>query len=173
MSVTVEEREYARLLGYPWGTELEGDVHDRAEQAREWYAVHGKPRVYCVPTEEFYSAAAITAGREVDAEVERLWREERVDEAYFLDRYAAGIVETLARSLGSYRSPGTGGMPFEEQFNLFAQIASLKPEIEILSSGMLKPKNSLLALVTNDVRRHANVCAGCDMPGCTFRRRSA
>ena len=109
----------------------------------------------------------------MDAQVELLWFQDRVDEAYFLDRYAAAVVEAVARSLGSYRSPGTGGMPFEDQFTLFAQIAPLSPEMEILPSGMLKPKNSLLALITDDARRHENVCMGCDMPGCTFRRRSA
>ena len=168
MIVTVEEREYARLLGYPWGTELEGDIRDRAVLAEQWYAENGNPRVYCVPT-----VAAITAGREVDAEVDRLWREDRVDEAYFLDRYAAAVVEKLARDLGLYRSPGTAGMPFEEQWSLFAQIAPLKPEIEILSSGMLKPKNSLLALVSRNVAQHENPCTGCDLAGCSFRRRSA
>jgi hypothetical protein len=172
MIVTVEEREYARLLGYPWGTELEGAVRERAEQARQWYAENGKPRVYCVP-ENVHTVAAITAGREVDFEVERLWDLGLVDEAYFLDRYAAGVVEKLARELGSHRTPGTGGMPFEDQFTLFAQIAPLNPEMEILESGMLNPKNSLLALITDDARRHDNVCVGCDMPGCTFRRRSA
>ena len=48
MIVQVEEREYARLLGYPWGTLLEGDVRGRAQEAADWYAHHGNPRVYCV-----------------------------------------------------------------------------------------------------------------------------
>ena len=172
MIVTVEEREYARLLGYPWGMELDGEVRERAGQAAQWFAENGNPRVYCVP-ENNHIVTAITAGHEVDAEVERLWNLGLVDEEYFLDRYAAGVVEKLARDLGSYRSPGTGGMPFEEQFTLFAQIAPLNPEIEILPSGMLNPKNSLLAVVTDGERQHENVCTGCNMPGCTFRRRSA
>ena len=144
----VEEREYARLLGYPWGTSLEGDVRQLAVDAAEWYEQHAKPRVYCVsPADVAYTVTAITAGREVDAEVERLWNAGRVDEAYFLDRYAAAVVEKLASDLGPYQSPGTGKLPFDEQWKLFSYIAPLNPEIEMLPSGMLKPKNSLLAIV--------------------------
>jgi len=137
--IAVEEREYARLLGYPWGTSLEGDVLERAEQAAEWYELNAEPRVY-----RSNAIVAITAGHEVDEEVQRLWNLEHVDEAYFLDRYAAAIVEQLAAAFAPFESPGAGSMPFEEQFRLFACIEPLNPEIEILPSGMLSPKNSIL-----------------------------
>jgi hypothetical protein len=117
--------------------------------------------------------AAISAGPEVDTVVERLWGEGRVDEAYFLDRYAAGVVETLAAQLGAYESPGTGRIPFEEQWTLFSYIAPLNPDIKILPSGMLSPRNSLLAVVRADSRATSNPCTRCDLAGCTFRRRSA
>lgn len=174
----VAEREYARLLGYPWGTALEGAVRERAEQAADWYARYCRPRVYCAKLEGQSwiqtpaRVVAITAGIEVDEEVERLWSADRVDEAYFLDRYAAGVVEQLASELGDYRSPGTAGVPFEEQWTLFSHIASLKPEIEILSSGMLRPKNSLLTMVLEEGAHDPNPCMRCDLPGCRFRRRS-
>ena len=138
----VEEREYARLLGYPWGTLLEGDIRSRAEDAAAWYEHHCKPLVYCVE-----SVTAITAGAEVDREVAKLWDAGRVDEAYFLDRYAAAVVEKLAADLGPHQKPGTGDLPFEEQWKLFDVIKPLNPEIEMLPSGMLNPKNSLLAFV--------------------------
>jgi hypothetical protein len=253
MIVRVEEAEYARLLGYPWGTVLEGDVLERAEQAAEWYAHNCNPQVYCVtvaspvesegrkeseipllgkggvaaptkklprsdlsgrrrggsfnlhdnflnepprprpskePAENFIdgastpppprrgilsslliavqqiTVAAISAGLEVDIAVERLWGEDRVDEAYFLDRYAAGVVET-------YESPGTGRIPFEEQWTLFSYVAPLNPDIKILPSGMLSPRNSLLAVVRADSRATANPCTRCDLAGCSFRRRPA
>ena len=170
----VEEREYARLLGYPWGTSLEGDVRQLAVEAAEWYEQHARPRVYCVsPADAAYTVTAITAGREVDAEADRLWNAGRVDEAYFLDRYAAAVVEKLASDLGPYQSPGTGKLPFDEQWKLFSYIAPLSPEIEILPSGMLKPKNSLLALVPFDSKRIPNPCTRCDLVGCTFRRTTA
>src|SRR5690349_6015594 len=124
-AVIVEEREYARLLGYPWGTPLEGEVLERARTAAEWYEKHGKPRVYCVS-----DITGITAGHEVDREVERLWRCDAVDDAYFLDRYAAAVVENLAAGLGELASPGNGSVPFELQWQLYSRLASLNPEIE-------------------------------------------
>ncbi len=39
--------EYKRLLGLPRSRELEGDLLDRAQKAREWYANHGDPFVAC------------------------------------------------------------------------------------------------------------------------------
>jgi hypothetical protein len=164
----VQEREYARLLGYPWGTPLEGDVRTRALLAAEWYEAECKPRLYCRT-----NVAAITAGAEVDRRVDELWQAGRVDEAYFLDRYAAAVVETLAAGLGAYDSPGNGVVPFEEQWTLFETLAPLAPEIEILASGMLKPKNSLLAVIRERDEKLVNPCTRCALAGCTFRRKTA
>jgi hypothetical protein len=164
--------EYARLLGYPAGKPLEGDVLARAEEALDWYRRHGKPRVYTrVVGNE--TIAAITAGSEVEDEVAKLWEADRVDEAYFLDRLAAAVVEHLAASLGNGRSPGHRGFPLEEQPRLFAQLAPLAPEIEILPSGMLNPKNSILAVYDlSDQGAYISPCSRCDWR-CSFRRRAA
>jgi hypothetical protein len=164
----VHLHEYARLLGYPPGKPLEGDVLARANQAIDWYRFNGNPRVYTrvVGAESF---AAITAGSEVEEEVLRLWAEDRVDEAYFLDRLAATVVEQLALSLGSPRSPGHKGFPLEEQSRLYALLEP--PGIELLPSGMLNPKNSLLA-VYGQKSAAASPCMRCDWR-CEFRRRAA
>src|ERR1051326_1676037 len=106
----------------------------------------------------------------IEVQVQHLWGMGRVDEAYFLDRYAAGVVEKLAAELGTYRSSGMGGVPFEYQWTLFSYIAPLKPEIELLPSGMLKPKNSLLAFFSCESNTQSNPCHRCDLAGCTFRR---
>jgi len=160
--------EYARLLGYPAGKPLEGDVLARAEEALDWYRRNGKPRVVTrVVGEE--TLAAITAGVEVEDEVARLWAEERVDEAYFLDRLAAAVVEHLALSLGKPRSPGHKGFPFEEQFRLYSQLAPA--DIGILPSGMLSPKNSILA-VYGPSAGDGSPCSDCDWR-CSFRRKAA
>jgi hypothetical protein len=103
--------------------------------------------------------------------VERLWQDGRVDEAYFLDRYAAGVVERLAAELGACRSPGTGGIPMEEQHTLFSYLAPLKPDIEMFPSGMMSPRNSLLAQVFAFRGSTTNPCRTCDHPGCAFRRK--
>ncbi len=39
----VREHELLRLLSMPRGHALEGDLRDRAESARAWYAEHGRP----------------------------------------------------------------------------------------------------------------------------------
>jgi hypothetical protein len=171
----VEEREYARLLGYPWGTLLEGDVRSRAESAAAWFETSAKPRIYCqekVAGGVSGTITAVTAGREVDLEVARLWDAGHVDEAYFLDRYAAAVVEKMAADLGPYQSPGTGTIPFDMQWILFEYIKPLNPDIEMLPSGMLNPKNSLLAFVPFDAETTPNPCTRCDLRGCTFRRTS-
>jgi hypothetical protein len=164
----IELHEYARLLGYPAGKPLEGDVLARAEEALDWYRRQGKPRVYTrVVGNE--TIAAITAGPEVEAEVAKLWKADRVDEAYFLDRLAAAVVEHLAASLGNGRSPGHSGFPIEEQSKLYALV---EPEaIELLPSGMLRPVHSILA-VYGPEDWSVSPCARCDWR-CRFRRKAA
>ncbi|MGH9391305.1 MAG: hypothetical protein ACRD1Z_16985, partial [Vicinamibacteria bacterium] len=160
--------EYARLLGYPAGKPLEGDVLARAEEALDWYRRLGKPRVYTrVVGDE--TLAAITAGAEVEEEIAKLWEEDRVDEAYFLDRLAAAVVEHLAASLGNGRSPGHRGFPIEEQSKLYALVEPT--EIEILPSGMLRPLHSILA-VYGPQDASLSPCSRCSVR-CSFRRKAA
>lgn len=169
-----DEREYARLLGYPWGRLLEGDVRERAIEAAGWYREHGRPRSYvrelAAPDGERLAVAVVSAGPEVEREIDRRWAENRVDEAYFLDRYAAAVVERLARALGPHQSPGCGTLPFEHQQTLFAHVAAIADDVEMLPSGMLKPRHSLLALVKPGAVDHGIPCQQCDLDGCGFRR---
>ncbi len=153
--------EYARLLGYPPGKPLEGDVLAVAVEAIAWYREHGRPREM-----RRGHVAAFTAGPEVQARVAELWKQERVDEAYFLDRLAAGIVEPMARATGHY-SPGYKDFPIEAQAELMAILGPEAP-VELLPSGMLKPVNSLLAVITLE-RTSPTLCSDCDYR-CTFRR---
>ena len=169
----IDEREYARLLGYPPGRALEGEVRRLADEAIHWYANNGAPRAtFC--SAEGGVAAGFTAGAEVDDRVAELWQEGRVDEAYFLDRLAAAVVEALAaetgRELGAvHRSPGTTGYPIEEQWTLMRALEPLAPAIELLPSGALRPKHSLVALyVPGDATSVS--CGRCDLRGCDFRR---
>ena len=149
--------EYARLLGYPPGKPLSGAVAERAEQASAWYERYGHPRVFIRD-----SVAVITAGVEVEDEIARRWKAGRVDEAYFLDRLAAGVVEHLVRSIGV--SPGAKGWAIERHFELMKILGPEAP-VELLPSGMLKPVHSLLAVVTGD----STTCSKCDVR-CDFRR---
>jgi hypothetical protein len=115
----VDPAEYARLLGWPRGRALSGELAARAEKARSWYAVHGRPFVaarrlaregihgFSCPSfrrrldvggAHALLALAASAGPEVDAEVDRRWAEGRPDEAFFLDRFAAAVAEHLVRA---------------------------------------------------------------------------
>jgi hypothetical protein len=41
----VHDAEFRRLLGIPRGREVAGEIHQRADLARRWYAEHGRPFV--------------------------------------------------------------------------------------------------------------------------------
>lgn len=138
-------------------------------------------------------ALAVTAGPEVDEESQRLWQDERPDEGYFLDRFGAALAEHMVRwasvwvcrasepggeTVLAHLSPGCGDWDFAEQAKLMRLIADgtgdgLGP-LRMLSSGMLTPKNSLLAL-RGLTRRPAapspsDACRACDLSPCSFRR---
>jgi hypothetical protein len=139
---------------------------------------------------------AVTAGAEVDRETDRCWAEGRPDEAYFLDRFAAAVVEESMRRAFAWLcraaspggetalphlSPGCGGWGLEAQHTLWNWLAgqgeatALAP-FEMLDSGMLRPRLSLLAVI--GLARHrstgdgeaAEACRSCDLSSCAFRR---
>src|SRR5690349_13474072 len=113
--VNVQAAEYLRLLGYPRGFVLEGRALELAEEAREWFARHGRPWVYARSVDSvgvqgdsvtiddatfhgrrlpavFESAGAdrafivaVTAGPELEEEAQARWREGKPDEYFFLE----------------------------------------------------------------------------------------
>ena len=44
--VDVHPAEYTRLLGYPRGWTLDGRARELGDEARDWYARHGRPWTY-------------------------------------------------------------------------------------------------------------------------------
>jgi len=168
----IEEREYARLLGYPWGTLLEGDVRGRAAEAAAWYERYGKPRVLLRRTTGRDSNGNHRRRRS-RREVAKLWKADRVDEAYSSIATLPLSWKNWRPTLGPIKAPGQGRFHLKRQWTLFSYIQHLNPEIEMLPSGMLNPKNSLLAIVPFDAETTPNPCTRCDLPGCTFRRKSA
>ena len=137
-------------------------------------------------------ALAVSAGPEADAEAQRLWAEDRPDEAYFLDRFAAAVAEQLVcwasvwfcrraeaggETVLAHLSPGCGDWDLKDQAKLMRLIAAGSDAVgpvRMLSSGMLRPKNSLLA-VRGLTRRAvlaspADACRSCDLSPCRFRR---
>jgi hypothetical protein len=142
--------------------------------------------------------AAFSAGREVADEAARMWADERPDESYFLDRFAAAVAEQLVwrasallcvdataagEGLLAHLSPGCGRWDLSAQHALMAlllgttdhhaDVCSIGP-IRLLESGGLHPQHSLLAAL--GVTRRAIVvtpessCRSCDLRHCRYRR---
>jgi hypothetical protein len=221
--VAVQDTEYQRLLGYPRGRVLDGRALELAGWARQWYAEYGRPWVYAREAESagagdgsleiegvrfpsgvlrrrFEKAAAgravlaaVSAGPEVEHEAQRLWREERPDEYYFLEVLGSAVVEQLIAMTGErlwaegrqmavlpHYSPGYPGWDVAQQSRLLGLLNSagrLPGKLEALESGALRPKKSLLAVFgltrhTEGVRRLTEVlaCGDCSLPACQYRR---
>jgi hypothetical protein len=229
LAAAVSEREMRRLIGLPRGRDLEGELRDRAEAARSWYAANGRPfsvarrqaveelstsEVRLADGTELRSLAlaeslrdtrghavlvlAVTAGPEVATEARRLWADDRPDEAYFLDRFAAGVTEALvlwvsgrecreASSAGETLlpplSPGCGRFELGDQQRLLTLLGGVPAPnerlrlgpIELLSTGALDPPHSLLAAVGVTRQPLApttpeDLCRACELEPCGFRR---
>jgi hypothetical protein len=116
---------------------------------------------------------AASAGASVALEAARLWADDRPDEAYALDRFAAAVAERLllhvfAQLCGTFSrqgeqvmrhlSPGCGGWEIVHQHDLMTLLggrlsaadgdgraATLGP-VTLLASGGLSPQHSVLAI---------------------------
>lgn len=141
---------------------------------------------------------ALSAGPEIEAEARRAWEAEKPDEYFFLEIYGSAVVEHLTMTTGArlcawaderslavlpHYSPGYNGWDISEQRRLFDVIrrvnGSPKPfdGIEVLESGMLRPKKSLLAVfgVTKHIDRVKRLtelvpCQSCLLSPCQYRR---
>lgn len=140
---------------------------------------------------------AVSAGRECEEHARALWEQGRPDEYFFLEIFGSAVVEDLvARTSGRicdlagpqglmairHYSPGYTGWDVAEQNKLFHLISqgmsgSFPGPLEVLSSGMLRPKKSLLAVfglaptngqVAPDAR--ATPCENCGFSPCRYRR---
>ena len=229
LAAAVSELELLRLLGLPRARGLAGELGDRAQAARSWYAANGQPfaatqrlAVAGLSTSEvrlaggtaLRSAAladglratdghavvvfAVSAGREVAAEIGRLWASDRPDEAYFLDRFAAAVTEALVlwTSGGECRqasgagetvlpplSPGCGRFEIGDQQRLMRLLGGVPTSderlrqgpIEVLPTGALDPPHSLLGVFGLTRQRLAattpqDLCRACVLEACGFRR---
>jgi len=141
--------------------------------------------------------AAFSAGPDLEHEANRLWRDEKPDEYYFLEVLGAAVVERLAAMTGArlcawaernaaavlpHYSPGYPDWDIAQQPRLLALLrggATLPGPLEALASGALRPKKSLLAVF--GLTRHADVrpltdvltCQSCSLASCQYRRRPA
>jgi hypothetical protein len=139
--------------------------------------------------------AAVSAGLELETEAQARWRDEKPDEYFFLEVYGSAVVEHLVTTTGArlcdwaeargaavlpHYSPGYPDWTIDEQPRLLELIRSSCPApmpIEVLESGMLRPKKSLLAVfgLTHHVDRvrrltDLSACENCSFGPCQYRR---
>jgi hypothetical protein len=140
---------------------------------------------------------AVSAGRGCEEHARLLWQEARPDEYFFLEIFGSAVVEHLVASLSgricalaerdglmavAHYSPGYTGWDVADQNKLFDLVtrgmSQPFPEpAEVMSSGMLRPKKSLLAVVGLTARHgRARVspnlvpCEACSFSPCQYRR---
>jgi hypothetical protein len=139
---------------------------------------------------------AVSAGKECEEHARQLWCDEKPDEYFFLESFGSAVVEHLVTVASGricgwadenklavlpHLSPGYSGWDIAEQVNLWnllrRQSGGFPGELEVLESGMLRPKKSQLAVfgLTRDLaraRQFANLvpCETCSLPNCRYRR---
>ena len=138
---------------------------------------------------------AVSAGPECEEHARQLWQEGRPDEYFFLEVFGSAVVEDLVARISGrlcaeagreglmavpHYSPGYPGWDIAEQGKLFALITQgqsrpLPGPVEVLSSGMLRPKKSLLAVfglapAQPDGMPAATPCENCSYSPCSYRR---
>lgn len=142
--------------------------------------------------------AAVSAGPQCEERSRQLWQEGKPDEYFFMEMYGSAVVEHLITAAGGricawaethgmavlpHYSPGYSGWDVSEQVQLWDVLRShgaahALRRLEVLGTGMLRPKKSLLAVfgVTRHLERvrsfqHLVPCENCSLPGCQYRRK--
>ncbi|MEO6995914.1 MAG: hypothetical protein ABI273_20085 [Lacunisphaera sp.] len=141
---------------------------------------------------------AVSAGRECEEHARQLWNEGRPDEYFFLEIFGSAVVEDLVARLSGrlcdlaahqglmavpHYSPGYTGWDVSNQATLFSLITQkmsgpFPGPIEVMSSGMLRPKKSLLAVFGlapvgapgAAAMRRSTPCENCSFGPCSYRR---
>ena len=137
---------------------------------------------------------AVSAGGEIERHAHQAWLEEKPDEYFFLEMFGSAVVEHLTTMSGArlcgwadgeamavlpHYSPGYPDWDIAEQAPLLSLVErGVRPgTLEVLESGMLRPKKSLLGVFgltrhTDRVRRWNELvpCENCSFAGCQFRR---
>ncbi len=194
--VAKASREWLARHGRPW-TRWRVLPVERVD--RDAVVVEGRPALRRRPLARGVSdhqcdrlaAVAASAGPEIDEQARKLWSAGRPDEAYFLQRLAAAVVEwSVADAVGRLerdtglraavtQSPGYRGWDLKEQTSLLrlvsgSETGDLPGPLRILASGALLPQMSKLSahgLTTLSPSRDQNPCSPCRQP-CQYRRPS-
>jgi hypothetical protein len=193
-------RDWHAQHGRPWIYHRRVELQAGAGALRLDGTEFGSPRLREHLQQHQATAAvlvAVSAGRECEEHARELWHEGKPDEYFFLEIYGSAVVEDLvARTSGRlceaagheglmavpHYSPGYAGWDVAEQNRLFELITAragrpLPGPLEVMSSGMLRPKKSLLAVFglapvspQAGAARAATPCEGCSFTPCRYRR---
>jgi hypothetical protein len=140
---------------------------------------------------------AVSAGKECEEHARELWNDGKPDEYFFLETYGSAVVEQLVVVASGnicawadenkmaalpHFSPGYSGWDIAEQLPLWKLFRKnindpVPCELEVMDSGMLRPKKSLLAVIglTRDLEKAKHFqklipCESCSLPNCRYRR---
>jgi hypothetical protein len=140
---------------------------------------------------------AVSAGKECEEHARELWNEGKPDEYFFLETYGSAVVEQLITAASGricawadqnqmaalpHFSPGYSGWDIAEQLSLWSLFqktfsGGFPGELEVLDSGLLRPKKSLLAVIgltrnLEKARRFQKLipCENCSLMDCRYRR---
>jgi len=140
---------------------------------------------------------AVGAGPEAEEEARRRWEDEKPDEYFFLEMFGSAVVEHLTTVTGAnlcdwaernqmavlpHYSPGYPEWDVAEQPQLLELMRRTRRQIlpsrvEVLESGMLRPKKTLLAVFgltrhTDRLRKLTELvpCENCSYAPCQYRR---
>ena len=165
----VDDAVLKRFLRFPVQRPFEGELSAAEEWVRAWFAEHARAWS-CAATADRETHAwlaprfgadtelvivAVSAGPEAEAAAAAEWAQDRPDRYYFLECYAAAVVDSLlseARlrlSAEKHFCPGYIGWPIEENGRLLAALrrrVQLPGQLEAMTTGMLRPKKSQLAV---------------------------
>ena len=181
----VRDDDFKRFLRFPPARAFEGPLAENAEWVRHWYARRGRP--WCCAREvgievvpdaglrlngQLYGSplvagrfcdatsaivVAASAGVEADEEAAARWAVDEPDRYFFVECYAAAVVEALLlkagrrlaawsqpRLLSRHYCPGYPGWPVTDTPAFLELVRGNDPlpgPLDTLSSGMLRPKN--------------------------------
>jgi hypothetical protein len=200
LALMVWAREWYRTHGRPWTytrrVELVASHDSLLIDGMHFHSTHLHAHLMRHGAEAAMLVAA-SAGRECEEHARQLWNEGKPDEYFFLEVFGSAVVEELVATTNGrvcslagcedliavpHYSPGYSGWDVADQNRLFGLIErgmtkSFPGPLEVLSSGMLRPKKSMLAVFGLTARRGApeatalhTPCENCSYSPCQFRR---
>ena len=192
-------RHWYRENGRPWIYAREVELELAGDEVRLGPAIFTAERLRTQLNDAQATHAmliTISAKKECEEQARQLWLKKKPDEYFFLEVFGSAVVEHLvthtgaricawaeegARAVLPHYSPGYSGWDTVDQNRLFAAIVNgakqLPGELQVMESGMLQPKKSLLAVFgitehVERVRRSATLvpCENCHFSPCQYRR---